>query len=147
MFDADALFHLTNNKEDIELVKEIQQKTNSVILTPNIIEFKRIWEVNHKEDLPSAKDELAVYQSEESPLTTIDVTHPIVAPVAMLSREFNNARIIRKGLCDIITDGERALLVRQQGSLKRPGGIGDVLAGTIATFGQYTYSTADLPEL
>jgi NAD(P)H-hydrate repair Nnr-like enzyme with NAD(P)H-hydrate dehydratase domain len=38
-----------------------------------------------------------------------------------------------KGPSDIITDGTEAWVVAAQGCIKRPGGIGDVLAGTMAT--------------
>jgi NAD(P)H-hydrate repair Nnr-like enzyme with NAD(P)H-hydrate dehydratase domain len=40
-------------------------------------------------------------------------------------------------MIDIITDGKEAFFVTTQGSMKRPGGIGDVLSGTIGTFIQF----------
>jgi ATP-dependent NAD(P)H-hydrate dehydratase len=42
--------------------------------------------------------------------------------------------IVRKGIVDVITDGKEAFFVSTHGSLKRCGGIGDLLAGTIGTF-------------
>jgi ATP-dependent NAD(P)H-hydrate dehydratase len=42
--------------------------------------------------------------------------------------------IIRKGPLDLITDGKEALYVMTPGSLKRCGGIGDILAGVVGTF-------------
>lgn len=45
--------------------------------------------------------------------------------------------VVRKGPIDLITDGSEAIFVRQPGSLKRCGGIGDILSGVIGTFSQY----------
>lgn len=51
-----------------------------------------------------------------------------------MARAFGNSIIVRKGISDIITDGNEAYYVCEEGSRKRCGGIGDLLAGTIATF-------------
>jgi ATP-dependent NAD(P)H-hydrate dehydratase len=48
-----------------------------------------------------------------------------------------NCIVVRKGPVDIITDGKEAILVSQPGSLKRCGGIGDILSGVVGTFLQY----------
>ena len=58
-----------------------------------------------------------------------------------MAREiFGGATIVKKGMVDIITDGSEAFFVATPGSLKRPGGIGDLLAGTIGTFTQFSQS-------
>ena len=68
----------------------------------------------------------------------IACTEPIVKPVAdMAAHVFGHAVIVKKGIVDIITDGREAFYVSTHGSLKRPGRIGDVLAGTIGTFSQF----------
>ena len=49
-----------------------------------------------------------------------------------LCNEFkNNFVLVKKGKCDIITDGIELYLVKNKGSLKRTGGIGDILSGLI----------------
>lgn len=57
--------------------------------------------------------------------------------VGSISRKISNTIILRKGLVDIITDGRQAFYVKTQGSLKRCGGQGDVLAGMLGTFTYY----------
>ena len=46
---------------------------------------------------------------------------------------------MRKGLVDIVSDGDRTFLVTTAGGLKRCGGQGDVLAGTVGNFINYNY--------
>ena len=58
----------------------------------------------------------------------------MVKPVAEMARAFGNSIVVRKGISDIITDGNEAYYVVEEGSMKRCGGIGDILAGTIASF-------------
>ena len=41
--------------------------------------------------------------------------------------------IVRKGPIDLISDGEATVSCDEEGSLKRSGGQGDVLAGNLAT--------------
>jgi ATP-dependent NAD(P)H-hydrate dehydratase len=53
----------------------------------------------------------------------------VVAAAAQVSKYLNYATIIRKGPVDIITNGKRAFLVGEKGSLKRCAGQGDLLAG------------------
>lgn len=42
--------------------------------------------------------------------------------------------ICLKGREDIIADGERWLVVTEPGALRRSGGLGDILAGTMGVF-------------
>ena len=49
-----------------------------------------------------------------------------------LSLALGNKIIVKKGLIDIITNGKIVLVVGNKGSLKRCGGIGDILCGIIA---------------
>lgn len=93
-------------------------------------------------NLPSAEEELAFFNEKtlyednagKRSFGKIDIYHPVVKPVAEMARSFGNAIIVRKGISDIITDGNEAYYVCEEGSLKRCGGIGDILAGTIASF-------------
>jgi ATP-dependent NAD(P)H-hydrate dehydratase len=140
VFDADALWYIATQPSIKECVTTLQTQSNSVILTPNLIEFKRIWEATHKDPLPSVDDELIFYKSQELDVSEIEIDHPLIRPIAELSRELGNVKIVRKGLQDVITDGRSAIYVKQQGSSKRCGGIGDILAGTIGTFSQYAFT-------
>lgn len=51
-----------------------------------------------------------------------------------MSRHFNNVTIIHKGSVDIITNGKKAYVVSQKNSLKRCGGIGDILTGVTSVY-------------
>ena len=115
------------------------------ILTPNLIEFKRIWQSqcpleDPASNLPSVEEELAFYNEHCADggrtFSKIDIYHQVVKPVAEMARSFGSI-VVRKGISDIITDGNEAYYVCEEGSLKRCGGIGDILAGTIASFQQY----------
>ena len=72
---------------------------------------------------------------------------PIVAPVVHMSKIFGGATIVKKGMVDIITDGNEAFYVATPGSLKRPGGIGDLLAGAIGAFSQFSEGYRGSDEL
>ena len=52
----------------------------------------------------------------------------------MLSKKMNGKIIFKKGLVDIITNGNSVILVCNDGSLKRCGGIGDILVGILSGF-------------
>ena len=54
-----------------------------------------------------------------------------------MSQFFNNCVVVRKGIFDIVTDGKESLYINNDGSKKRCGGIGDILAGCIGTFCQH----------
>lgn len=82
-----------------------------VVLTPNKPEFGRLVAAF----LPDADC------SDEGEMT------------AQLSRALGGVTIVRKGPIDLISDGESTVLCEEEGSLKRSGGQGDVLAGTAAT--------------
>ena len=56
-----------------------------------------------------------------------------IEPVKAMANLYG-VTFVRKGPVDIVTDGRECLLVTTPGSLKRTGGIGDILAGTMATF-------------
>jgi len=92
--------------------------------------------------LPTVEDEMAFYREciefdEKRTFGKIDVYHSVVLPVAEMARSFGNAIVVRKGITDIITDGVDAYYVCEEGSLKRCGGIGDILSGTIASLQQF----------
>lgn len=51
-----------------------------------------------------------------------------------VSIKLDNVTILKKGKTDIISDGEHTVQVSEKGGLKRSGGIGDILSGTLGTF-------------
>jgi ATP-dependent NAD(P)H-hydrate dehydratase len=67
----------------------------------------------------------------------LPIDHEAVKSVAELATALSNAIVVRKGIFDLITDGKQAMFVCNEGSSKRCGGIGDILAGTIGTFVQF----------
>jgi hydroxyethylthiazole kinase-like sugar kinase family protein len=83
------------------------------------------------------EEEVNFNQRQKDAWGIVDCDDPFVMPFAYLSRQLGNLVICRKGLVDVITDGEEACYVTADGSMKRCGGIGDILAGTIGTFSQY----------
>jgi ATP-dependent NAD(P)H-hydrate dehydratase len=112
----------------------LQSNSGNVVLTPNLIEFKRMY----AGEVPTLNEELEFYKSTgDSSFGEVLTSHAVVEPISSLAKQFGNARICRKGLTDIVTDGLKAYYVKETGSLKRCGGIGDILAGTIGTFTQY----------
>ena len=54
--------------------------------------------------------------------------------VKRLAKRLENVTIMKKGKCDIISNGNQLVYNDSEGSLKRCGGIGDILTGTIGTF-------------
>jgi ATP-dependent NAD(P)H-hydrate dehydratase len=84
-----------------------------VVLTPNVPEFRRL---------------LAAVLPEEEEATTDSE-----AQVGRVSAALGGVLVVRKGAVDVVTDGESVLCVAEEGSPKRSGGQGDVLAGCLAT--------------
>ncbi|KAJ8660064.1 YjeF family domain-containing protein [Lichtheimia ornata] len=103
--DADGLFLVQNHPET---VKDYAK----AVLTPNVVEFKRLCErmdVNSKE-------------------------HDQDTVAYKLSQAFGGVTIVQKGPVDLITNGKEVLRCETEGGLRRVGGQGDILSGTIATF-------------
>lgn len=51
-----------------------------------------------------------------------------------MSRKLEGCTILRKGLVDIVTNGDRAFMIGAEASKKRCGGMGDVLSGVLGSF-------------
>ncbi|XP_076447060.1 ATP-dependent (S)-NAD(P)H-hydrate dehydratase-like isoform X2 [Babylonia areolata] len=105
--DADGLFLIT---EFPDLVDQYE----TAILTPNAIEFKRLFEKVTGERLNQSSD--------------------LVASTKTLAQKLGHVTILRKGLEDIVSDGATVILCSTDGSPRRCGGQGDVLAGSVAAF-------------
>lgn len=101
--DADGLWLVAN---DPSVVKG----WSKVVLTPNVVEFGRLCDamkVNQKQDPDNAAKLLA--QALQGPV------------------------ILEKGRADRITNGKEVLTCSSPGTLKRSGGQGDILTGTLST--------------
>lgn len=102
--DADGLFLLSQKPDLI--------KGNKLaILTPNVVEFKRI------------ADAVGVELDNKDP----------IQETKSVSKALGGVTILRKGATDIIVQGDEALKSDVKGSDRRAGGQGDSLSGTIAT--------------
>ena len=116
VLDADALFMVS---EDIQIIKGYRR----AVLTPNVVEFKRLVE------------KLA-----------IDGNASEDAKAGLVSRALGGVTVLQKGPKDIIaidTTGEQADTEREhsketvcvdvKGGMKRCGGQGDILSGAVGT--------------
>jgi ATP-dependent NAD(P)H-hydrate dehydratase len=60
--------------------------------------------------------------------------------VKRLADKLENVTILKKGKVDIISNGQEIISNDAEGSLKRCGGIGDLLTGALGTFAYWTDS-------
>jgi ATP-dependent NAD(P)H-hydrate dehydratase len=106
VLDADGLF-LVQNKP------EVVHGYASAVLTPNVMEFKRLCEAMKldPETVEGGRDKVC----------------------AELARRFGGVTIIQKGKQDVISNGKDTMIVDTEGGLKRTGGQGDVLTGCLST--------------
>ncbi|XP_003737248.1 ATP-dependent (S)-NAD(P)H-hydrate dehydratase [Galendromus occidentalis] len=112
IFDA-TVFPLLRRK--LELFKGY----SGAVLTPNIPEFKDLYE--------------AVFQKKCESVTPDAVEE--------LAAKLGNVTILSKGPTDIISDGKSLTVTDEQGSPRRCGGQGDVLAGLLGTFVSWATDT------
>ncbi|ESO03381.1 hypothetical protein HELRODRAFT_185644 [Helobdella robusta] len=124
IMDADALWIVV---EDSEVLRDYKK----AVLTPNLVEFSRLYKSLTNTTLNDAD------------------AHEPVESVKKLSNLLGNVTIVRKGYQDIITDGVQVVISEvSQSNPRRCGGQGDVLAGLIGTFSHWAYSsTYDDPLL
>lgn len=91
---------------------ELIQGYRECILTPNVVEFGRL--CKSKGIDPKSLDEGKGAEK--------------------LAKAFGGVMIIQKGAKDYISNGEQTFVSDLQGGLKRSGGQGDTLTGSLATF-------------
>mmetsp|Transcript_16976 Transcript_16976/g.16653 ORF Transcript_16976/g.16653 Transcript_16976/m.16653 type:complete len:201 (+) Transcript_16976:376-978(+) len=138
--DADFCHYLKSSKIVMDLYTspdEALRIPESTILTPNIMEFKRIWNSLYSEDYDPEYSLIDLYESLSEDIGELDLSLSISQDVTRVANSLNGATILKKGLVDVISDGNRVFYVKTKGSLKRCGGQGDVLAGTIGTYAYY----------
>jgi ATP-dependent NAD(P)H-hydrate dehydratase len=130
ILDADALFLVASEPE-------IVQSFRTVVLTPNVREFNRLWQSVFSKKHHS--DDARALEPDTSP-----------DGVAHLANEMGNCTIVLKGAHDIISNGITTVVCRARGGNRRSGGQGDILAGCISVaviwatrFGEVTSSNID----
>lgn len=117
VLDADALQVVQKNPE-------IVRGYNLAVLTPNVVEFGRLCKaLGVEEEVQKAVEGAKAGEGNKE-----------TAKVEALARILKGVTIVQKGPSDFISDGETTLTVDLTGGLKRSGGQGDTLTGSIATF-------------
>ncbi|KAM3521318.1 hypothetical protein NHJ13051_006311 [Beauveria bassiana] len=106
VLDADALQLV---QRDLGLIKGYSQ----AVLTPNVVEFDRLWKAVGIDDGGSETE---------------------TQRVEALAKALGGVTIIQKGQQDHISNGKVSLTNDIQGGRKRSGGQGDTLTGSVATF-------------
>ena len=110
VIDADGLYLIGRS---LDIIRGYE----NAILTPNAAEFHRLYN--------------AAFHCAPN------VTH-LVASVQQLSRELGNVSVVHKGEHDVLSNGTAVLVCSEEGSLRRCGGQGDVLAGCLGTFAYWS---------
>ena len=115
VIDADGLFYINDHLNDIN-------GWNKVVLTPNAVEFVRLYKAvtGTAIDISGASD---------------------VVNVGSLAAKLGNVTIFCKGKSDLISNGTHTVICQEAGSPRRCGGQGDLLSGVLATF--LHWSTSD----
>ncbi|KAL4508443.1 hypothetical protein ABPG72_003747 [Tetrahymena utriculariae] len=160
VFDADGLWYLMHEYSKQNIYGKIYQSVivnnpQYHILTPNQVEFERLWK-SFMEGSPLKREErekcmesciadhfkLELDQPKQIKYAELqyveikNLSNPIVKDTVQLSQKLNNINIVQKGMVDVITNGKRAYIVVEKSSKKRCGGIGDILSGLT---GLYSY--------
>lgn len=117
VLDADGLLIVT---EDPNLVKGYTE----CILTPNVVEFGRLAKALGIK-VPSQTD---IAQEEGNNKTSKETQ-----ACEELSKALGGVTIIQKGPHDVISNGVTSIISDIQGGLKRSGGQGDTLTGSLGT--------------
>ncbi|KAI9306390.1 H-hydrate dehydratase [Cunninghamella echinulata] len=105
VIDADGLFLVQQHPDTIKDYKK-------AVLTPNVVEFKRLCE------------SMNVKVSDDNKGTS----------AKQLSSALGGVTVVQKGSNDIIANEDHLFISDHPGGVKRMGGQGDILSGLIATF-------------
>ncbi|KAF8315360.1 Ribokinase-like protein [Clavulina sp. PMI_390] len=104
VLDADGLWLIQKHPEYIK-------GYSRAVLTPNVVEFQRLREA-----------------------LGIPTDVPAESLASRMSQELGDVVILQKGSHDIVSNGTRSEISNIAGGLKRCGGQGDILSGTVGTF-------------
>ena len=146
VYDADGVWfwvkvNMENNyeKERIDMINS----NTKLIMTPNFTEFNKMckilgdkFKMENIEEQKKFIDEFFTQEKNDimkiNDIQKNEKYHKIFLNDINLCNEYkNNFILVKKGKCDIITDGIELYIVKNSGSLKRTGGIGDLLSGLI----------------
>ncbi|XP_028992303.1 ATP-dependent (S)-NAD(P)H-hydrate dehydratase isoform X2 [Betta splendens] len=117
--DADGLWLVTQQPSVI-------QGYQKGILTPNFMEFTRLYEALHHEPMDSGDRQRSVMQ---------------------LSAAMGNITLVLKGEQDLITDGSRVISCSTEGSGRRCGGQGDLLSGSMGLLAHWAHAASAAGKL
>ncbi|KAG2456841.1 NNRD dehydratase, partial [Polypterus senegalus] len=112
---------LENAKDGLWLIAQqpsIIQGYQKAILTPNFMEFSRLYEAVCRDSTDSSERQRAVLR---------------------LSQAMGNLTIVQKGEKDLISDGVKVVACSLEGSSRRCGGQGDLLSGSLGVFAHWAY--------
>uniref|UniRef100_A0A3Q3E0Q1 ATP-dependent (S)-NAD(P)H-hydrate dehydratase n=1 Tax=Labrus bergylta TaxID=56723 RepID=A0A3Q3E0Q1_9LABR len=109
VIDADGLWLVTQQPSVI-------QGYHKGILTPNIMEFTRLYQALNREPMDSSDHQHSLMQ---------------------LSVAMGNLTVVLKGEQDVITDGSKVFTCSLEGSGRRCGGQGDLLSGSMGVFAHW----------
>lgn len=116
VLDADALHFVSK-------CPEIVRGYRQAILTPNAVEFDGLY--------------TAVFQSASKASSASSGNTEAV--VRELASKLGNITILRKGPVDVVSDGHNTFTCSEVGSLRRCGGQGDLLSGSIGAFTHWSH--------
>ncbi|XP_008273756.1 ATP-dependent (S)-NAD(P)H-hydrate dehydratase isoform X2 [Stegastes partitus] len=114
VIDADGLWLVTQQPSVI-------QGYQKGILTPNFMEFTRLYEALHHEPMDSNDYQRSVLQ---------------------LSVAMGNLTLVLKGEQDLITDGNKVYSCNLEGSGRRCGGQGDLLSGSMGVLAHWAHAAS-----
>ncbi|KAL3056406.1 hypothetical protein OYC64_018986 [Pagothenia borchgrevinki] len=114
IIDADGLWLVTQQPSVIH-------GYHKGILTPNFMEFTRLYEALHHEPMDISDRQRSVSQ---------------------LSVAMGNITMVLKGEQDLITDGGKVITCSVEGSGRRCGGQGDVLSGSLGVFAHWAHAAS-----
>ena len=124
IYDADALWFLGRTFFKLD-------PSSHLIITPNQTEYNRlVKQITNPSDIPDTpfKDydgDILLYDTIPSGEYQKEIT---------LCNVLKNTILVKKGQHDIITNGKRLYIIKNTGSYKRTGGIGDILSGLISCY-------------
>ncbi len=123
VLDADALFLLT-----LPEYQTLLQGYSKAILTPNAVEYQRLLQAagsNNSDDHNDRDDDTTarLQQSFDQAIVVVKGRHDQVIRLTQEDHDVDNDE----------TQCRRRLICTEEGGLKRSGGIGDVLSGTLGT--------------
>ncbi|XP_005999446.2 ATP-dependent (S)-NAD(P)H-hydrate dehydratase isoform X1 [Latimeria chalumnae] len=109
IIDADGLWLIAQQPSII-------QGYEQAILTPNFMEFSRLYEAVLRDPVDSNDHHGSVLR---------------------LSQAMGNLTIVQKGEKDLISDGEKVVVCSHEGSSRRCGGQGDLLSGSLGVLAHW----------